>query len=462
MSLTVQCMPESDGTLKYLVADHDVIVRVLAQRRNGTKKCPVELFHQAGLVLVTDCDLRQLRDVETLYKHANTLRTGPPWHEILTTVAAALPDHVPPPWTAMDQSLDAYTVTPTHYLWYPVLPIGEPVSLEGDPGTGKSATLVKILCHLTSGTPFPTLFLDHPAPPSTPRTVLLFTHEDKPASTIHPRVLINGGNPALIRIIEGKRHPETGAAVPMTLQDLDLLDALLTKHAPALVAFDPVQSFFGPEVDMNRASDTRPILDAVAGLCERHHCTPLYVRHYGKSDRSKVIHSGLGSIDITAHMRRTLALYQDPADPQRRILADGKTNGRPAPSMALRLVGVDLDVETDAGTITVETVRVDWDGMSELTAADLNAHELRHGGDSDEANSALDAAREFLREVLTDGPQLADEIATQAKKAGVSLATLRRAKDKEQVKARRRPQDGVGGHKWPWEWYDPARHSGTT
>src|SRR6516165_7346555 len=72
MSLTVQCMPESDGTLKYLVADHDVIVRVLAQRRNGTKKCPVELFHQAGLVLVTDCDLRQLRDVETLYKHANT------------------------------------------------------------------------------------------------------------------------------------------------------------------------------------------------------------------------------------------------------------------------------------------------------------------------------------------------------------------------------------------------------
>src|SRR5215475_2516340 len=63
MSLTVQRHTEPDGTLKYLLPAQDVIVRVLAQRRNGTKKCPVELLHQADLVVATDCNLRDLRDL---------------------------------------------------------------------------------------------------------------------------------------------------------------------------------------------------------------------------------------------------------------------------------------------------------------------------------------------------------------------------------------------------------------
>src|SRR5262245_7492212 len=98
MSLSVVTQTEPDGSLKYLFAEHDVMVRVLGQRRNGAKKCPVELWHQAGLVLTTDCDLRQLRDVHSLFQHAEALRKGPAWHEILTAVAAELPDHVPLPW----------------------------------------------------------------------------------------------------------------------------------------------------------------------------------------------------------------------------------------------------------------------------------------------------------------------------------------------------------------------------
>ena len=49
-----------------------------------------------------------------------------------------------------------------------------------------------------------------------------------------------------------------------------------------------------------------------------------------------------------------------------------------------------------------------------------------------------------------------DEIRAQAKKAGVSEMTLRRAKDKERIKARRVPLDGVPSNKWPWEWYAPT------
>ena len=459
MSFPIVSIVEPDGTLRY-DCGQDIAVRVALHRRNGTKKCPVELLHQGTPLLATDSDLRNLHDIETLFKHASTLLKSVPWHEILTAVAKVLPEKAQAPWTAAAKPLGAYMVERKTYLWYPVLPIGEPASLEGDPGMGKSALLVKILCHLTSGKPFPSLFADHPEEPFDPCTVLLFTYEDDPSSTLRPRVELNGGDVDRVHIIEGKRNPETGTVVPMTLQDLDLLDALLTQHTPALMAFDPIQSFFGPNVDMNRASETRPILDAVGTLCKAHGCTLLYIRHNGKSPRSKVIHSALGSIDITANMRSVLALYKDPEDRQRRILAHTKTNGRLAPSLALLLVGADLDVETDAGTLTVEDVRVEWDGLSDLTAEDLYARDTGHGGDTEEAHSALDAAREFLREVLTDGPQLVDDLFAHAKKAGVSEKTVRRAKDKEHVKARRRPQDGIPGNRWPWEWYYSTREGG--
>ena len=169
--------------------------------------------------------------------------------------------------------------------------------------------------------------------------------------------------PALVHIVEGKRSPDTGDVAPFTLADLSLLTDLLTTYTPALMVFDPLQSFFGT-VDMNSASETRPTLDAVRHLCKAHGCTPLYVRHNGKAQRAKAIHASLGSIDITAHMRSVLALFKDPDDENRRILAQAKTNGRLAPSMQLKLMGATCDVVLDTGLETLEDVQVDWDGLS--------------------------------------------------------------------------------------------------
>jgi hypothetical protein len=455
VSIPVQTQTEPDGTLTYLLPTQDVIVRVLAHRRNGTKKCPVELFHQADLVLATDCDLRQLRDVETLYKHANTLRNGPAWHEILTTVAAELPEHALTPWTAVTKTLADYEVEQKRYLWYPWIARREPFSIEGDPNVGKTALLIKLIAHITSGASFPTLFPERPERPHFPETVLLFTYEDDPSTTLHPRLLLNGGDPSRVEIIEGKRDPATGDVCPMTLQDIPQLADLLALHHPALVCFDPMQSFLGPGVDMNKATETRPILDAIRNLCRAHDCTPCYVRHNGKTQRNKSIHAALGSIDITGNMRSSLVLFADPDEKQCRVLAHGKKNGRPAPSLNVRLEGATVDVQTATGVLTVEEVEVRWDGINEMSAEDLNARENTHGGDTEEATSALMDAREFLRTVLQDGPMRVDEILTTAKRAGVSVKTLRRAKDKEGVKADRAAEPDVPKNKWPWEWYYP-------
>jgi hypothetical protein len=69
------------------------------------------------------------------------------------------------------------------------------------------------------------------------------------------------------------------------------------------------------------------------------------VRHSGKTQRTKAIHTALGSTDIIANMRSSLMVYVDPDDRQHRILAQGKKNGRPAPSLNLKFVGMEFDVE---------------------------------------------------------------------------------------------------------------------
>ena len=124
-------------------------------RRNGSKTYPVELLHQGTAVLSTDYQSQDLRAIESLRKHANTLHKLRDWHAILTAVARELPEKASAPWIPVGQRLSAYTITRREYLWYPWLLKGEPCSIEGDPNVGKTAVLIKLLAHLTSGTALP-------------------------------------------------------------------------------------------------------------------------------------------------------------------------------------------------------------------------------------------------------------------------------------------------------------------
>lgn len=82
--------------------------------------------------------------------------------------------------------------------------------------------------------------------------------------------------------------------------------------------------------------------------------------------------------------------------------------------------------------------------------------ESLHGGDTQESTSAMDDARAFLREVLGAGPMPVADLLAAAKQAGVKRRTLERAKDKEQVKARRIQSDDVPSSQWRWEWGYPT------
>lgn len=125
----------------------------------------------------------------------------------------------------------------------------------------------------------------------------------------------------------------------------------------------------------------------------------------------------------------------DPDDPERRILATSKNNlAAHPPSLAFRLVG---DGPTGAA-------HVEWLGESEHGASALLAIPADEG-----ERGALDEAADVLRTILGDGPVAAREAEREARQAGITDATLRRARKAAGVVAERVGGLGSAGR---WEW----------
>ncbi len=442
------CTTADDGTLLYTWTD-TVVIEVMLHASNKAGRYPVVTSYKGTQINKATVDLLNLKDRADIDAHCRALDGQVNWLQRFQHIAELLPTRVDPStsWELVITTLSTVKPRRVAFHWKPFLPRGRPVSLEGDPGIGKSALIAKVMAHLTTGRAFPTLLDGTSERDFTPQHVCLMSAEDDPADTILPRVAVNGGDPSRVHILEGRRNGK-GEVEALTMQDLPMLHAALDQWCPALLVFDPMQSYFGRGIDMNSATDVRPVLDAVAGLCKPYDCTPVYVRHVGKALRSKALHAGLGSIDIAANMRSVLYLAKDPTNPLRRIIAHSKSNNAClAPSMAYLMTTVTQDYFMDDGeVITIEAPRVDWDGRSPLTADDLNAP-IEQG--HDEEKTALDEARDFLRELLQDGPALFDDIQQAAKQAGIAWASVRRAKSLENVKSRKKEGDG----KTPWEWY---------
>jgi hypothetical protein len=172
--------------------------------------------------------------------------------------------------------------------------------------------------------------------------------------------------------------------------------------------FDTLQAFLGAAVDMHRANETRPILTGLAALAEAYDCAILVIRHLGKSAKDRAVYRGLGSIDFAAAARSILLVGHDPQQPRRRVMAHVKSSLAPH--------GGSLGYELREG-------RFWWTGPSAVSAEDL----LR-ASPMDEERSATEEAIDFLRDILADGEKPAKDVIREAKRAGISEITLRRAK----------------------------------
>lgn len=306
------------------------------------------------------------------------------------------------------------------FLWEPYVPLGKLTLIEGDPGVGKSWLACALAAAAASGR----------GPDGwsrvEPGNVLLLSVEDGLADTIRPRLDSMRANVERIYALQGA----------LTLDDSGLL--ILEEHIfeikPVLVTIDPLVAYLGAGVDLHRANEVRAVTARLALIAEKYGCAIVGVRHLTKGGRDRAIYRGVGSIDFTASARSVLLVGCDPDDSSRRAVAHIKSN--------LAGMGVSLGYEIRDGCFL-------WTGESALTAERILGAPIGEG----ERKTRADA-EDFLRDALSEGPRPSEETTREARRAGISQATLTRARLELGIKGKpyvfKTGQPGTDEQRWFW------------
>jgi hypothetical protein len=295
--------------------------------------------------------------------------------------------------------------------------------ITGDPGAGKTYLALSIAADLSNGK-LPNGQAVEPA------STLYLTNENPTAEVMRPRFDLLGGNPARLFLLRGTLYGQEGKEqrAGITLADISILDAAISENNVRLVVVDPIQSYLGAGVDLHRSNETRPIMDGLAKLAEKHACAMVLLRHPTKQTGGKAIHRGLGSIDLTGAVRSEMLAGTLPDEPGTRAFVHIKSNvGQLGHSLGYTI--------SDSGFA--------WTGESTITAGDLLAAPSAPG------DRKLAEANQWLTEQLRLGSMEQKQIRELANNAGISYATLRRAKKALQVRDRKAGMSG------PWMWSLP-------
>jgi putative DNA primase/helicase len=236
--------------------------------------------------------------------------------------------------------------------------------------------------------------------------------------------------------------------------DLALLEERIqARDNCRLVVIDPITAYLGRS-DSHRNSEMRALLAPLSELAARTGVAVLAVNHLNKMGQGPAIYRSMGSLAFAATARSVLAVMCDPNDAASRVLVSLKSN------VSAEVQGMRFQMMTDAestagiepgGERPMPTIR--WsDTPLAMTAEEI----ISAAAQSAECGPALDEACEWLRSVLTTGPQAAVELKRIAKEDGIRERTLVRAKQRLGVLAAR-TGFGLGGS---WMWRLPESKSG--
>jgi putative DNA primase/helicase len=326
------------------------------------------------------------------------------------------------------------TPEPVRWLWHEWLALGKLHILAGAPGQGKTTIAIAFAATLTSGGRWPDRSRCEIG------NVLIWSGEDDPADTLLPRLLAAGAD-------RSRCHFVVGTRIDGEVQSFDpARDMAGLEHEAAriggikLLIVDPVVSAVAG--DSHKNTEVRRALQPLVDLASRLDAAVLGISHFSKGGAggdpaTRVV----GSIAFTAVARVVLvaAKVNSEEGEDRRILARGKSNIGPDDG------GFEYHIEQAEPLPGICASYIAWGNgvtgtarelLTEPDGQDVKGHD----------KSAVDAAVDFLRQVLSDGPTPFKSVKENATEAGVSWASIRRAADYLKVIKTK----GVGGV-WYWK-----------
>lgn len=320
----------------------------------------------------------------------------------------------------------AITPTPIRWLWREWLAEGRLHILAGAPGTGKTTIALKLAAIPSSAGRWP----DGTAAKA--GNVVIWSGEDDPSDTLVPRLA--AANADLNRVFIVGRAQEDGTARPFdpARHMPGLVDAIKRANEVKLVIIDPIALV--AVKDSHRNAETRRDLQPVVDLCRTTGAAVLGIHHLAKGTAGREpIERLVGSIAFAAVARVVMIATKLPAHKpkgsERRVLMRAKSNiGPDEGGFAYSLTETEL--EDHPGVLAS---RVVWGEAIEGTARDV----LGEAEGTDEESSPREEAIEFLKSHLANSSVPANEIHSAARKEGISIATLRRAKGELRIRSTR-------------------------
>ena len=276
-------------------------------------------------------------------------------------------------WVALQgsplQTIASVQPREAEYLAEPYLPRGMITILAGHAGQGKTTLALWLASHVSNGDLMPG---------GKPGNVYYFTTENDESIVLRPR--LEAMDARLDRVMVMRSD-----ARQLTLTDPRLFEMhKIFDGKPDLIIFDPVQSYVGKKLDMNRTDDVRFMMDNLNKLLHATNAAVVLICHTKKAPmgfNGRPCELINGSSDFVNAARSVCFLGRDPARPDVCVVAQEKNSlGLPGASLAFTIG---------------EDGAVHWsDEECELTAAQILTYsdeKRRHAASPSERAQAADA-----------------------------------------------------------------------
>ena len=335
----------------------------------------------------------------------------------------------------------AADVEPEHVEWLvdQSFPLGMLAVIGGQPGLGKSQISINLAAGVTTGRGLPGTgeFMNL-------GSVIILANEDDAARTIRPRLDAAGADISKVHIVQGVARE--GADVDMFQLDSDisdLRDRALQIGDVRLIIIDPPSAYLGTKVDSYKDSDVRRVLMPLGSLAQETGAMILLIVHLNKRTDGGAQQRFSGSTAWTAAPRVGFMVVEDPLTKQRFMLPVKNNIGDDRLGYQYHIA----EKLIQYGGQTFKSSYIVWDQTTNRSVAEMIIPPKASRG------TVVEDAKEFLEDELAKGPLHVEHVKASAKAAGISWASVNRAKKDLPISSTKT------GDGWTWTLFISKEHS---
>jgi putative DNA primase/helicase len=327
---------------------------------------------------------------------------------------------------------------PVSWLWSGWLAAGKLHMLGGVPGTGKTTIALAIAAVVSRGGSWP-----DGTPFKAPGHVIVWSGEDDAADTLVPRLSAMNADLGRVHIVSDVTDPDGKRPFDPAYDMPALISKAREVGDVRLLIVDPVVMTVAG--DSHKNSEVRRGLSPLVTFAQELRAAVLGITHFSKGTSGKEpLDRVTGSLAFGAAPRLVFAASkkkdENGEETDARVFVRVKSNiGPDGGALTYTLNTVDLPQG-------ITTSKVSWGGKVEGSARDILA-DAEQSQEESAGRTERDEAADFLRSVLADKPVKASQVLREAREAGHSERTIRRAKDELDIKAVKEGMDGG----WVWQ-----------